>query len=186
MEVKPPQTSIGLKAFSQGLANSCRGETGGIHPPLPTWLRTEHTSGQTYRVPNIQWTESLGDHLSRSLFLCSYSLSCWGSLQIRMFKIHHPNIRLQGTANNAVTRSGSASKELTSKTSTEHLSVFTSTSPNPLTITHLATSPTKSNYPKLLLIPQHQRAGVQPQVPQLHGHRCCCYGGQAPPNFHWS
>ena len=48
----------------------------------------------------------------------SYSLSCWGSLQIRIFKIRHPNIRLQGTANNAVTRSGSASKELTYKTST--------------------------------------------------------------------
>ena len=118
LELKQPQTSIGLKTFSQGLANSCRGETGGIHPFSPTWLRTEHTTGQSYRVPNIQWTESLGDHLSRSLFLCSYSHSCWGSLQIRIFKICHPNIRLQGTANNAVTRSGSASRELTYKTST--------------------------------------------------------------------
>ena len=118
MEVKLLQTSIGLKAFCQGLVNSCRGETGGIHPLSPTWLRTEHTLGQIYRVPNIQWTESRGDHLSRSQFLCSYSRSCWGSLQIRIFKIRHPNIRLQGTANNAVTRSGSASKELASKTST--------------------------------------------------------------------
>ena len=44
---------------------------------------------------------------------------------------------------------------------------------NPLTITHLATSPTKSNYPKLLLIPQHQQAGIPaagasaPQSPML-------------------
>ena len=57
---------------------------------------------------------------------------------------------------------------------------------NPLKMTNLATSPTKSNYPKLLLIPQHQRAGVQPQAPQLHGHRCCCSRGQATANFHWS
>ena len=35
LELKQPQTSIGLKAFSQGLANSCRGETGGIHPLSP-------------------------------------------------------------------------------------------------------------------------------------------------------
>ena len=50
LEVKLLQTSIGLKAFSQGLANSCRGETGGIHPFSPTWLRTEHTSENIYGV----------------------------------------------------------------------------------------------------------------------------------------
>ena len=48
--------------------------------PLPTWLRTEHTSGQTYRVPNIQWTESLGDYLSRSLFLCDATPSHAGEV----------------------------------------------------------------------------------------------------------
>ena len=44
---------------------------------------------------------------------------------------------------------------------------------NPLKITNLAISPTKSNYPKLLLIPQHQQAGIPaagasaPQSPML-------------------
>ena len=58
--------------------------------------------------------------------------------------------------------------------------------PKHLIFTFPATSPTKSNYPKLLLIPQHRRAGVQLQVPQLHGHQCCCSGGQVSANFHWS
>ena len=87
LEVKLLQTSIGLKAFSQGLANSCRGETGGIHPLSPPG-EEQSTHRRISTEYSAQNTESVGgDHLSRPLFLCSHSISCWGSSRIRIFKI---------------------------------------------------------------------------------------------------
>ena len=43
-----------------------------------------------------------------------------------------------------------------------------------------------NTYPKLPLIPRHQRANIPAQAPQLHGHRCCCLRAKASPNFRCS
>ena len=58
----------------------------------PTKSKTHLGKHRTHRSISTEYsaqnTESVGgDHLSRPLFLCSHSISCWGSSRIRIFKI---------------------------------------------------------------------------------------------------
>ena len=65
LEVKPPQTSIGLKAFGQGLANSCRGETAGIRPLSPPGKEQGTHRGKLTEYPTCRqnhWETTCQEH----------------------------------------------------------------------------------------------------------------------------
>ena len=90
LEAKPPQTSIGLKTFSQGLANSCRGETVGIHPS-PHLVKNRANIGA-----NLQGTQHPVDRITgRPLVKITDSLRRYSTHAWEVFKFAFSKFAIQ-------------------------------------------------------------------------------------------
>ena len=89
-----PKLPLVLRLSARAWPSGCRRGTVGIHPSRHLGKHRTHQRKSTEY--STQHTESMGgDHLSRPLFLCSHSISCWGSSR----NPHFQDLPIQGLKN---------------------------------------------------------------------------------------